>query len=83
MELAVKISVIIAFGLGIILLFLSMFVLHRYEIRTKNRPSSIQFWPFNEEIKKHYPRLSKLGRILQIITIVCILPYLWKLIVTT
>lgn len=83
MELLIDFSVIIAFVLGMILLFLSMFVLHTYETETKKRPPSVQFWPFNNEIKEYYPGLSKLGSFLLIGAIVCALPYLVKLIVST
>jgi len=80
MELIINISVMVAFVLGMILLLLSMFVLHTYEVQTKQRPPSVQFWPFNKEIKEYYPGLSKLGRFLQIGAIVCALPYLAKLV---
>jgi hypothetical protein len=83
MELLINLSVIVSFMLGMILLFLSIFVLHTYEVETKKRPPSIQFWPFNKEIKEYYPGLSKLGRILQVGAIMCVLPYLVKLIVST
>lgn len=83
MELLVNLSVIAAFALGMILLFLNMFVLHTYEADTKKRPPSVQFWPFNKEIKEYYPSLSKLVRFLQIGAIVCAFPYLVKLIVST
>ena len=81
MELLINLSVIVASVLGMILLFLSMFVLHTYEAETKKRPPSIQFWPFNKEIKEYCPGLSKLGRFLQIGAIACALPYLVNLIV--
>lgn len=81
MEFLVNLSLIIAFVMGMILLFLGMFVLHTYEVETKKKPPSVQFWPFNNEMKEYYPGLSRLGRFLLIGTIVCVLPYLMKLIV--
>ncbi len=83
MELIINLGVIIAFVLGMILFFLSIFVLHTYEAETKKRPTSIQLWPFNKELKEFYPGLTKAGRILQITTIVCVLPYVLKLIIST
>ncbi|MES9942128.1 MAG: hypothetical protein ABW104_09250 [Candidatus Thiodiazotropha sp. 6PLUC2] len=83
MELLINLSVIVAFVLGMILLLLSMFVLHTYEAETKKRPPSVQFWPFNKEINEYYPGISKLGRFLHIGAIVCALPYIVKLIVST
>ena len=83
MELIINLSALIAFVLGIILFFLSIFVLHTYEAETKKRPPSINFWPFNKEIQEFYPSLTKAGKILQITTLVCVLPYLVKLLIST
>jgi len=60
-----------------------MFLLHAYEVETKKRPPSVQFWPFNKEIQKYYPGLSKLGKFLQIGAILFALPYVVKLTLTT
>jgi len=83
MELIINLSLLIAFVLGMILFFLSIFVLHTYEAETKKRPTSIQFWPFNKELQEFYPSLTKVGKILQITTIIFVLPYVVKLIIST
>ena len=83
MELIINLGLLIAFVFGMILLFLSIFVLHTYEAETKKRPASIQFWPFNKELQEFYPSLTKAGKFLQISTLVCVLPYLVKLLIST
>ncbi len=83
MEAIINLGFIISFVFGAVFLFMSMFVLHAYEKETKKRPPYVQFWPFSKEIKQYYPRVSKVGRILQISTILCAIPYLIKLIVIT
>lgn len=83
MELLIILSLVMAFVLGMILLLLSVFVLHTYEVETKKRPPSMQLWPFNKEINDFYPGLSKLGRFLQIGAIACALPYIVKLVAST
>ena len=66
MELVLRIMLGMAILGGFVLLYLSMHVLHTFEVETKKRPPSIQFWPFNAEIKARYPGLAKTGRVLQI-----------------
>jgi len=83
MDSIINLGVILAFALGMILFILSIFVLHTYEEATKKRPPSVNFWPFNKEIKEFYPGLTKLGRIIQIATLICALPYILKLIIST
>ena len=83
MDAIIYLGFIISFVLGTVFLFMSMFVLQAYEKDTKKRPPSVQYWPYSKEMKQHYPRATIVGRILQISTILCALPYLINLIVTT
>lgn len=57
--------IVILFVTGFIYLFLSVFVLHSYELKTKKKPWHVlQFWPFYSEMKELYPQQSKFGQIL-------------------
>ena len=75
MEILINILLGVGFIMGITYLFLSMFVLHTYEVESKKSPPSLQFWAFNKEIKDYYPGLSKLGRFLEVGATVCFLLY--------
>ena len=75
MDFWTKILLVGSLTQGMTLLYLSIYVLHTYETKTGQKPPSLQFWPFNEETKKVFPVLSKLGRYLQFSTAVCMLLY--------
>ena len=58
--------VFLAFILGLVYMFLSMFILHSYESETKQRPPSFQFWAFDKEMRTKYPSASKAGQVLEL-----------------
>jgi hypothetical protein len=76
MNAAAHILLIIAFVSGCVFLIQSIYVLHAYEIESKKRPRSFQWWPFNTEMKAMYPNQSKYGRALIIVCISCTLLWL-------
>ena len=45
------------------------------KLKQKKNQKSIQFWPYEKAINNYYPGLSKLGKYLQIGTVICSLPY--------
>jgi len=83
MEMIIKLGLLASIILGMAFLFLSIFVLHTYEVKTKQRPPSVQFWPFNNEIKAVYPELSKIGRTLTILAVICGLPWVVNFAIST
>ena len=81
MEKIINIGVFLAFSVGMIQFVISLYVLHTYETETNKKPPSIQFWPYNNEIKKCFPSLTKLGRVLNTTIIILALPWLVSLII--
>jgi hypothetical protein len=75
MDLAIKISFVIAFLCALLFVFQTMYVLHAYEVNNKKRPPAFQYWPFNAEMKKIYPGQSKVGRVLVVLTFVLAMPW--------
>lgn len=74
-----NVSAAISLALGLVFFYLSMFVLHTYEKHIKKGHPAVKFWPFNREMMGYYPGLPKIGRFLQIGSIVCSLPLLLNL----
>jgi len=76
MDVTTNALFLVAFICALAFLFQSMFVLHAYETKNKKRPPSIQWWPFNREMKAAYPEQARVGRVLVIVTLLCALPAL-------
>ena len=76
METAIQLLILVSFVSALTFLFQSMFILHAYETKNKKRPPSIQWWPFNAEMKEKYPKQSKAGRALIVTSLVCAVPWL-------
>ena len=76
MDAAIQLLVAVAFVSALAFLFQSMFVLHKYEKESNKWPPSVQWWPFNSEMKAAYPGQSKAGRVLVMVSLVCMLPWL-------
>lgn len=74
MEIFIRVCFVFSFLSGVVYMVQSMFVLHTFEIQSGKRPPTVQWWPFDEEMKAAYPGQSKLGRILFISIIVFALP---------
>lgn len=70
-----EVLAILSFIPGLALLLISVFVLHEYQKNTGNIPGSFQFWMFHEEMRAHYPKASKVARILTLVTIILALPW--------
>ncbi len=80
MGAAIKLFILVSLVSGAVLLFLSMYVLHDYEVKYNKRPPSFQWWPFISEMKTKYPAQSKVGRALLYTGTLCSLPCIISLI---
>ena len=67
---------VVSFVPALIYLFLSMYVLHYYEVRTKKKPPVMQWWSFNKEISSEFPGQAKVARGLEVSIVVMALPWL-------
>ena len=65
--IALKILTGIYMVLGMAWLFLTMFVLHAYETKTKSLPPFITFWPFYKEVREEYPDATRWGRSIMVL----------------
>jgi hypothetical protein len=76
MDAAIQLLVAVAFVSALVFLFQSIFVLHMYEKENNKWPPSIQWWPFNSEMKAAYPEQSRVGRVLVVVSLISMLPWL-------
>lgn len=67
---------VVGMASGGVFTVISIFVLHSYEKRLGKRPPSFNFWPFFKELKDVYPDAAKVGAILEVVSMTCIVAYL-------
>jgi hypothetical protein len=76
MEVFINLAFALSVISGIFLFLLTLYVVHFYEVKTKRRPPTFNFWPFLKEFKEVFPNLSRVGGSLTIFSFLALLPKL-------
>lgn len=69
-----EITALFALLPGVLLFFISIFVIDSYQREMGKLPPSINFWMFNKELKSKYPRISQFARLLFITAMFLVIP---------